>query len=441
MDYPFNPRTIELGAFAQDSWRLLPGLTLNAGLRWDQEDIRDFRDVTVINTSAEWQPRVGIVWDPGRDGKTKVYGFAGRFYYALPTDLSVAAYGARTNVRTFNFDPVSVVQDPHAPQNAIINGGVANEPVDSGLKGIYQDEYTVGIDRLLGPTLSVGVKATYRRLGNVIEDRCDLDYNRPETGFNQCGIMNPGSNGRIARGDIPGCNELDGDAYQCTDTISAMPPARRLYRGIELLLRKSVGEKAWLQASYAYSSLRGNYDGEVSEAFFGQTIPGLNSDFDDALINHNSYGRLFLDRPHRFRLDGYYTTPFRLSVGLQAFVRSGAPLNKFGYFSSSQGPPLSIVQLVPKGYAGRLPTEWDSNLTLSYPITLGPVTATLQAYVYNLFNNQIATSRDTVWTTGPPSDYPLSLFDPNQPSDNPEYGKVTTRQDPRVIRAAVKISF
>jgi len=129
------------------------------------------------------------------------------------------------------------------------------------------------------------------------------------------------------------------------------------------------------------------------------------------------------------------------AVGLQTFVRSGAPLNKFGYFSESQGIPFSGVQLVPKGYAGRLPTEWEANLTLSYPIVLGPVTATLQAYVYNLFNNQIATSRDTVWTSSPPPDYPASLFNPNQPQNNPEYGKITGRQDPRVVRGALKISF
>ena len=81
--------------------------------------------------------------------------------------------------------------------------------MDTGFKGIYQDEYTIGLERLLSPTFSVGVKATYRRLGSAIEDRCDLDYTRPETNFNSCAIMNPGSNGRFARGDVPGCNGLD----------------------------------------------------------------------------------------------------------------------------------------------------------------------------------------------------------------------------------------
>ena len=106
------------GAYVQDSWRVLPGLTVNAGLRWDQEDIRDYRNVSVIKTTAEWQPRLGIVWDPKGDGKTKVYAFAGRFYYALPTDL----YGARlrrvdSQPRPTTSIPMSLVQDPERPRS------------------------------------------------------------------------------------------------------------------------------------------------------------------------------------------------------------------------------------------------------------------------------------------------------------------------------------
>ncbi len=436
-----SPRTRDLSFFVQDSWRPEAGWTVNLGLRWDQEDIRDYRNAKVFETSAEWQPRVGLVWDPFRNGTSKVYAFAGRFYYSLPTDLAAKAFGSTVFATTLNFDAGSVAQDATLP-GPFLSGGAFGDPVDAGLRGIYQDEYTVGVERTLGSDLSLGIKATYRRLGNAIEDRCDLDYNRPETNYSSCGVMNPGSGGKIARGDIPGCNGLFSaesfDSYQCTDTIPPTPPARRLYRGIELLGRKTFGERGWLQASYVYSSLRGNYDGEISEGFFGQTDPGINGDFDYPQLFHNSYGRLFLDRPHRARVDAYYTAPFGLSVGLQAFVRSGAPLNKLGYLNDFYGP---AVQLVPKGYAGRLPTEWDANLTLAYPWRIGPLTVTLQGYLFNLFNNQIATSQVTEWSTSAPSNYPASIYDPNQQQTNPDYGKVTTRSDPRLFRAAVKVSF
>ena len=62
----------------------------------------------------------------------------------------------------------------------------------------------------------------------------------------------------------------------------------------------------------------------------GQTSPGVTSAFYYPAMWHNAYGALALDRPNRFRLDGYWVTPWRLSIGLQTFVESGAPYNKLG---------------------------------------------------------------------------------------------------------------
>ena len=359
-----NPRTIDIGAYAQDSWRLLPGLTLNVGLRWDQEDIRDYRDASVIKTTAEWQPRLGLVWDPMRDGKTKLYAFAGRFYYALPTDLSVLAYGAQTFAQIFNFDPASLVQDPNVLNHgkAIIRGSSTSEPVDSGLKGIYQDEYTIGVERLLDPTFSIALKGTYRNLGRAIEDRCDLDYTAPINNGSSCAIINPGSNGLWASGSIPGCNGLGRETSISAPRQSrAYPRASRTYRGIEILARKSFSEKFWLQASYLYSSVRGNYDGEVSQINPGQTDPGINSDFDYPPFFHNSSGRLYQDRPHSARFDGYYATPWKLWVGLQAYLQSGPPQSRIGYFNVFYNAPFNWSRGVMKGdfrLPGRPTSRW-----------------------------------------------------------------------------------
>ena len=166
--------------------------------------------------------------------------------------------------------------------------------------------------------------------------------------------------------------------------------------------------------------------------------PGRNEDFDYPALWHDGYGILALDRPNRFRFDGYWVTPWRLSLGLQTFVESGAPLNKLGYFNTAYGP---IVFLVPRGSEGRLPTLWEADLTLSYPIAIGPMTVTLQAYVFNLFNNQIAISRDDAWSRSPPQGFPATIYDPNQVQNNEDYGKVTGRLDPRSFRAALRVSF
>lgn len=451
IDNTVTPKTIDWGWYFQDSWKVLPNLTLNAGVRWDREDIKDYTGSTVITTTNEWQPRVGFVWDPKGDGSAKVYGFFGRFYYSIPTDLNVRAYGAQTQVITYNFSPTDTKQDPtvFGHTKPFVQGGAFTEPADAGLKGIYQDEYTLGFEKLLTPTLSVGLKGTYRTLGRAIEDRCDLDYNSPINNFNSCAIMNPGASGTYASGNFPGITGLDGDSTTLS-SVPAIPDAKRIYRGIEIVGRKQFSQSLWLQASYVFSSLRGNYDGEVREGR-GQTDPGINADFDYFLFLHNNYGKLFLDRPHSARLDMSYTTPFKLFVGLQTFIRSGAPLNKQGYFNSGYGAEIMLVE---RGSAKRLPTQYDANLTLGFPVALGPVTITPQLYVFNVIGRQQPILEDVRFSTSQPAGYRncvapagslsnpgCTILDPNQQQTNVNYGKVTQREDARLLRGSIKISF
>lgn len=130
-------------------------------------------------------------------------------------------------------------------------------------------------------------------------------------------------------------------------------------------------------------------------------------------------------------------------MGLQGFVQSGAPINKLGYFNTSSNVFGSPIQLVPRGEGGRLPTVWEANLTLGFPIAVGPLTVTAQAYLFNVFNNQIEIQRDDNYTTRAPAGYPATLYDPDVPSNNQNqsYGKIVLRQDPRLFRAALRVSF
>ena len=328
---PFNDvhlHSNDYSAFVQDSWKVLNNLTIDAGLRFDRTDVKGFNGAVVSRLTNEWQPRVGLVWDPWGQGTAKVYAFYGRFYYAIPTDINVRDFGSELFVTTFNFDPLDTVHDPTSPNHPRpeSQGGAFNEPIDPNIKGMYQDEYTIGVEKALSPTFSVEVKGMYRRLGRAIDDRCDLDYNQPVNLGNSCANINPGGTGLWASGNFPwfdGYNE--GDFHDAPAPQS--PKAKRLYRAIQLSARKTIEQQLWLQASYVYSSVRGNYDGAVHEST-GQTDPGLNEDFDYPATYANAYGKLFLDRPHQLRLDAAYTAPFGLRAGLQFYVRSGVPLDQ-----------------------------------------------------------------------------------------------------------------
>ena len=48
-----------MGIYAQDEWRVRPGLTLNLGLRYDLQFL-DTMETDTNNVS----PRVGVAWSP-----------------------------------------------------------------------------------------------------------------------------------------------------------------------------------------------------------------------------------------------------------------------------------------------------------------------------------------------------------------------------------------
>jgi outer membrane receptor protein involved in Fe transport len=425
---------LDYGAYVEDSWRVAPNLTINVGLRWDGEDTHNYAGQSVLRFDDEWQPRIGVSWDPWKDGATKVYASAGRFSYGLPTTLALVSFGKTPyRVISYNFDPIDVAQDPNVigHQQQLVRGGAPfGIPVDNVIGAAYSQEITLGIERLVLPSLTVGLKGTYRSLNRVLEDRCDFQYGAPGLNGSTCVLINPGSTGTYASGDAPTCTGLDPPWNQCYPQGPPMPAARRYYRGLEVVARESVGTTLWMQASYVYSSLLGNYDKPDGESF----------SFDYPAFLHNAYGELPLDRPNRFRFDAYWVSPWQVVLGLQAFAETGAPLSKYGYYSANY--PYEAIFLTQQGSEGRLPALWGANLTLSYPIYFGPVTVTLQGYLYNIFNKQIATSKDEAWNySQPPPGYPFTIFDPNQPQTNSDYGYVTSRSSPRLFRAAVKVSF
>jgi hypothetical protein len=84
-----------LGFFWQDSWRLRHNLTVNYGVRYDVEFPPQFKHPTglalvgydflglqkgIQTDKNNFQPRIGLAWDPRSDGKTVVRASFGLFY-------------------------------------------------------------------------------------------------------------------------------------------------------------------------------------------------------------------------------------------------------------------------------------------------------------------------------------------------------------------------
>jgi hypothetical protein len=501
-DAPFDTPTKRYAAYAQDQWRVVPSVTLNLGIRYDTESFYNgcagtpnipscvgppVVDPKAFSLTNEWAPRLGVTWDFTGDGTSKLYASAGRFYYALPTDLNVRVFTANTVQVTYNYSPTNLAQGPSlcapgdptpdcVPRSPITQvGSVLGEPVDPGIKASYQDQFTIGVEKAFDPTLSVGLKGTYRSLGRTIEDRCDLNPNTAPYGAS-CALMNPGATGidnPAAIGAYSSCdgssnptdpgsaqNPINGGQRVCTPPGQGtpFPAAKRIFKGIELVVRKQFTNEIWAQLSYLGSTLTGNYSGAVQESI-GQTDPGINQDFDYPAMLQNASGRLELDRPNQGRLDAVYNAPWGLSAGLQFYIRTGTPtsiLGDYGFYQEG-------LYLSQRGYAGRLPTDYEMNVLLAYNLNVGPVTITPQFYAFQLLNRQTATAINQAFNpygtfvTDPSSPfYGQAGVQPGMPgpngnncpanapgpcTDNPDYRKTTAQISPRQFRFALKVTF
>ncbi len=77
-----------VGGFVQDSWSIVDKVTLNVGLRYDALTLQGQDGMTRIALNDQMSPRVGVVWDPTQQGRSKIFANYGRYYEYIPLDIS-----------------------------------------------------------------------------------------------------------------------------------------------------------------------------------------------------------------------------------------------------------------------------------------------------------------------------------------------------------------
>ncbi len=377
---PLNaqPRTVNQSFYAQDSYRVTSGLSLNYGVRWEGINVQDRAHASAFQLNKNWAPRIGVVWDPTNTGKSKVYGNWGRFFEAIPMDINIRAFGGEATAFSYNYSPNAADTLPVAgtPSRSTLLGGSA-EPVDPDLKGQYIDEILGGFEYEVMPETTVGVRITHRKLGRVIED-----FLVPSEG--QYFIANPGEGAM-------------GQTLSFYDGVSSAPApkATRKYTAAELTLKKRYHNNWQAMGSYVWTKLEGNYDGTF-QASTGQLDPNINSAFDYADFTVNADGPLTGQRRHQLKLDSSYTVAGGAADGLNFggsfHWYSGTPLTAYGY---SFGYANWEYYLAPRGSLGYNPADWEADLHIGYPVKIGATAkANLLLDIFNLFNRQAITNYD-----------------------------------------------
>ena len=386
-------------AYIQDSWSLTSRLHLNFGLRWDGQYFYDADGNQAQRITDQFQPRIGLVIQPGTPGTQKIYGHFGRYYEQVPMNFLYFHFMPRVEFVTwFKEDPRLTTSEGDTTFNLITD---ILQGVD-GLEGQYLDEFVIGYEKEIVNRLKANVSGTYRYLGQVVQSIFDEN--------NNIFYGNPGK-GRL----------------------SDFPKFTREYTALQLSLERYGSNGLNFLASYVWSRNYGNYSG-IYDSEHRLEFPNASRTLCQIEQIPNSTGMLPNDRTHSFKFTGSWAFTSGLSIGTSFYWHSGTPLNEFG--GTTYGPPLYSF-LVKRGAAGRTPSIWDLNFRLTYKFGKLFRLCKSSRLILDIFH--VAGQREVVDI----DQIHYRILDPegNQANENPSYLEPIKFQQPMTIRLGFEAGF
>jgi len=404
------------GYYVQDQWQLHPRVTINTGLRIENEFLPPFTKTAANGAKIPnpirfgWgdklAPRFGGAWDVLGSGKWKVSASYGVFFDTLKYELARSSFGGDYwHQRVYKLDNTNISQLSKANPSVggaliididnrmqAVNAQGELEGIDPDIKATRSREFTIATEHQLGAHLVASARYTRKRLKYPIEDVGFLDSEESEIYI----ISNPGFG--ILNKNF---RQLNGQTITLKAGQSLFPEAQRDYDGIEFRLEQRFSDGVLrnlsYQASYTYSRIFGNYAGLANSDEAGRSQPNVSRAFDQPYGNfdqngNNVYGLLATDRPHVFKFYGNYDYRWKTgttSFGVQQLAYSGTPLSS------------EVIAFVPvfyngRGDLGRTPVFTQTDLRVAHIIKLSErVEAIFDANITNLFNQGIVTGVTT----------------------------------------------
>ncbi|MFL6196956.1 MAG: carboxypeptidase regulatory-like domain-containing protein [Thermoanaerobaculia bacterium] len=389
---PHRGRSETLGVFLQDQMSFGERTTFTAGVLVNKDDYfgealgstpgtKEKVKILTFDWDQQIQPRLGISFVPSPARGDKIYANFGRYSNTENKSLTRAASPTRifTTRATFDLAGNLISEVPAA--------NTQNKKIDPGLDPMYTDEYLAGYARPLGPVWSAEVWTMYREVNDIFED--------------------------------VSADGLGNGPFR----VSQLPDAYREYTAATLELnRRPANDRfmhLWVNASYTWSKLKGNWDIDYAEQLFYNS--SILQDGPGVLINQNREGLLRGDRTHLAKLFATIEPIERLRVGTYLRFQSG------GAWEARAQPSTNVSSgyhyyLEPAG-SRRMEDWFNVDLLSSYELRFGDFGLEVEARVTNVFDEQVALQVDDRYLLNTP-------FVPGDPAVSPSLSRPTNNIDP-----------
>ena len=425
-----NQGNANVGLYVQDEWRAGSRLTLNAGLRYDLQQLE-----TIHTDTNNVSPRAGLVWTPTASQDFLVRGGAGIFFDRVPLRAvanALLSAGNTTDLSQLRQPQVTGILPTQAgapvfpnilPGQLPSTTLVSLTTMDKDLQNASSKQANVEVERTLGGRSSVSVGYQYFR-----GERLLMSINQNVA---TC----------VASGTNNGCRPVS--TYMNNGQLRGAGDSN--YHGLHVAYLQRLRDWSAVRVSYALSKSMNN----LGEAFFNAPT--------DAGNVMKDWGRSDNDQRHRLVVSASANSPstpaatvwehmshgFQVSTMLQYY--SSLPFNIVSGVNSLQGTPgrpfadgsvstpnfdVRQVEFIPRN-AGIGSDFFTLNLRVSrtFRLTGGSrVEGLVEAF--NLTDRVNPITRNTTFGAGSYPSNPL-----------PSFNTVTAVGDPRSVQFGVRFLF
>lgn len=383
----------EPAVFIQDAWQVTPNLNVQYGLRWEAQiqpdPITDPDDVfyapfigqtskgqrfpsngDIPSDTSMWQPRFGLSWNPGGDGKKVLRASAGIFYGRVP-GLTLASSRSTNGSRgqtLFRNSALTAILGPVPAYPNLIPQSQIGAPFlpdvfvfDEDFENPRTTAYSLSWEQEVVKDYAVLLKYNYAKGDHITRF---VNRNDPLLG-------SPWSTG-LPPGGANGINTLT--------TVEST--AKSLYRGYTLGVTKRPSHNVQFQAYYTYSKDMSDDDNERDPFSFRYAkVTDLDAEY--------SYS----DRDQRHRVNSWllWNAPMGIDLNLRYSYRSAQPksIKRDGTDANTPQDRINPDGTVTKRNLGRKDNQFSSlDFRLSKQFTVGGYTLEPAIDVFNVFNSK-----------------------------------------------------